>query len=126
MQQIYSQLISADDAFEDFSRAFGCLPGQSGPRDRYEAARTAAQAFMDCYQPERLLFSEDVAKKLDDLNRAYVEVIHSYDRFMMIEKGDEYAAFNAMYKAGFPKIPSYRGALEVEFRRLYGTLDEEV
>jgi hypothetical protein len=127
MQQIYSELIDADNAFDDFVRSFGRfghLPGQRGPKKRAEAARKATQAFVRSYQPQRLLFSRDVAAKLDDLNRAYVGVMNSYDRFLMIEGGDEDAAFNAMYKAGIPEIPSYREDLETEFRRLYGTMDE--
>jgi hypothetical protein len=125
MSEIYSRLIEAVDAFEDFGRSWGSLPGQEGPKARWLVARDAGEAFLNAYRPKRLLFTPDTAAKLDNINREFTATFYAYYVELHIAKDNEYEAlqkFMAQPRA-VPQTASALKDIESDFRRLYGSAE---
>lgn len=129
MSEVYQALIDATDAFDDFSRSWGSLPGdERGPKDKWLAARDAGARFTDAFRKHRLLFSKAVAESLTTLNRQYVAIFNAYYLQLHLAKGDEYQALLKMMEKGnysIGNVDETIQTIENAFRRLYGSDEDE-
>ena len=123
MNEIYTRLDDVRTAFSQFYRAFGSPPGEPTTLDQMNKVRVAVYAFQAAYLPKRILFPSALARKLGELNRAYMSIANRYQlRFKLDD--EEYVAYKETIKQPDVNTSELITELEKEFRRLYGLNDE--
>ena len=125
MSEVYAALVDATDAFDGFTKSWGTLPGDARtPKDKWLAAQPAGQKFRETYLRYSLLFPEDGANALGEINRRFGTIFAAFRAQLYAAEGDEYKALLEMHNRGLlslENVPMAIGTIERAFRRLYGT-----
>ncbi|MGB6985004.1 MAG: hypothetical protein WBD74_03390 [Candidatus Aquilonibacter sp.] len=127
MREVYSALVEATDAFDAFTNSWRTIPGDTKTaRENWLAATPMGQKFRDIFLRNSLLFPEDVATALGEINRRFGVIFASFRAQLLAAGGLEYQALTEMEKRGLLSLGDVREVITVverAFRRLYGNED---
>lgn len=112
---VYSRLVDAHEAYEDFLSSGTRLASSPTPEQRHKTALAAGEDFRRAYTRARILLPKRLTELLDDVNREFVSMANTFIVFR-VSGEDENASLMRVYKKVEGSVRVALADLESAFR----------